>query len=74
MGAALTIVFGAGLAVMGLAVLTDAGGFGTRMIKSYVPKTLQVGTLQTYRKRLGAGYVLAGAVLAVIGAVLALHK
>jgi hypothetical protein len=64
---ALTVVFGAVLSLLGVALLTDYRGVGARILEKTIPVSLRTTDPEKYRKILGFSYLIGGIVFAVVG-------
>ena len=70
MGAALAVVFGIVLVLLGVTLLSDYRSLGTQILEKTMPNTLKTGDPRKYRKTLGTGYLIGGTILAGIGVVI----
>jgi hypothetical protein len=68
-GAALALVFGIVLALLGVTLLSDYRNLGTQILEKTMPNSLRTGDPEKYRKAVGSGYLIGGIILAGAGIV-----
>jgi hypothetical protein len=69
MGGALAVVFGVVLALLGVVLSSDYRNLGAQFLEKTMPNSFKTGDPTKYRKALGTGYLIAGIILAGVGAV-----
>lgn len=62
------VLLGAYFALTGARLLRNREGWGAKYVERRIPRGLCMGTVDTHRKILGAGWLVIGTVFVVVGA------